>query len=303
MSRRRRPAWQSLWVLLALLWGPLIDAQEDLRLIHSERSQYRQVLVYEDADLRCLCFTRMCAIGRQSCVDRRTPDRLVFEYARMMLGALFLRPDPHAVLIIGLGGGTLAHTLERLLPQAQIDVVEIDPAVLRVAEQYFSFQPDERVHVTIEDGRAYVRRMLRGDKRYQLIMLDAYERQYIPEHMLTREFLTEVRSLLVPGGIVAANTFSSSRLYQNESVTYQAVFGSFYNLKSNNRVILAANGPLPTLDEVSRNARVFDRGFRAFGLTPESLLTLFSTREDWNPKARVLTDQYSPANLLNSRGF
>ena len=302
MRPRRRLGW-ILSVLPAVLWAPLIGAQEDLRLIHSERSQYRQVLVYENADLRCLCFTRMCTIGRQSCADRHAADRLVFEYARMMLGALFLRPDPHDVLIIGLGGGTLAHTMEKLLPQAQIDVVEIDPAVLRVAQQYFLFQPDDRVHVTIEDGRAYVRRMLRGNKRYQLIMLDAYERQYIPEHMLTREFLTEVRSLLTPDGIVAANTFSSSRLYQNESVTYRTVFGPFYNLKSNNRVIMAANGPLPSLDEVSRNSRAFSEAFRPFGLTPDSVLTLFSTKEDWDPKARVLTDQYSPANLLNSRGF
>ena len=303
MSSGRR-MWSSRWMLLlALLWAPLLAAQEDLRLIHSERSQYRQVLVYENQELRCLCFTRMCAIGRQSCLDRHTPNRLVFEYTRMMLGALFLHPDPHDVLIIGLGGGTLAHTLEQLLPQAQIDVVEIDPAVLRSAQQYFSFQPDERVHVIIEDGRAYVRRMLRGTKRYQLIMLDAYERQYIPEHMLTREFLSEVRSLLVPDGVVAANTFSSSRLYQNESVTYGAVFGPFYNLKSNNRVILAANGPLPTMEEIDRNSRGLKDAFQPFGLTPESVLTLFSSRVDWDPKARVLTDQYSPANLLNSRGF
>jgi spermidine synthase len=41
---------------------------------------------------------------------------------------------------------------------------------------------------------------LRGSKRYELIMLDAYEHQYIPEHMLTREFLSEVRALLQPGG-------------------------------------------------------------------------------------------------------
>jgi spermidine synthase len=299
-----RPPRSNRWLLLvAVLWAPLLGAQDDLRLIHSERSQYRQVLVYENPDLRCLCFTRMCSIGRQSCADRRSPDRLVFEYARMMLGALYLRPDPHDILIIGLGGGTLAHTLEKLLPQAQIDVVEIDPAVLRVAEQYFSFQPAERVHVTIEDGRAYVRRMLRGNKRYQLIMLDAYERQYIPEHMLTREFLTEVRSLLTADGVVAANTFSSSRLYQNESVTYSAVFGPFYNLKSNNRVILASNGALPSLDDVTRNSHAFREAFSSFGLTPDSVLTLFSTRVDWNPNARVLTDQYSPANLLNSRGF
>ncbi len=289
--------------LALALWPPLIGAQEGMQLIHSERSQYRQVLVYEYTDLRCLCFTRYCTIGRQSCIDRRAPDRLVFEYTQMMLGALYLQPDPHDVLVIGLGGGTLPRTLEKLLPQSQIDVVEIDPAVVRVAQQYFSFQADARVHVTVEDGRAYVRRLLRsGGKRYQLIMLDAYEREYIPEHMLTREFLSEVKSLLTPDGIVAANTFSSSRLYQNESVTYRAVFGPFYNLKSNNRVILAANGALPTLDEATRNSRSFSAAFRGLGFTPQSVLALFSTRVDWNQKARVLTDQYSPANLLNGRG-
>jgi spermidine synthase len=289
--------------LALALWPPLIGAQEGMQLIHSERSQYRQVLVYEYTELRCLCFTRYCTIGRQSCIDRRSPDRLVFEYTQMMLGALYLQPDPHDVLVIGLGGGTLPRTLEKLLPQAQIDVVEIDPAVVRVAQQYFSFQADARVHVTVEDGRAYVRRMLRSSsKRYQLILLDAYEREYIPEHMLTREFLSEVKSLLTPDGIVAANTFSSSRLYQNESVTYRAVFGPFYNLKSNNRVILAANGALPALDEARRNSLSFSAAFRGLGFTPQSVLSLFSTRVDWNPKARVLTDQYSPANLLNGRG-
>jgi spermidine synthase len=296
----------ALWLgalAAAALWPPTLGAEESMRLIHSERSQYRQVLVYEGTELRCLCFTRYCAIGRQSCVDHSDPDRLVFEYAHMMLGALYLQPDPRSILIIGLGGGTLPHTFEKLLPQADIDVVEIDPAVLRVAQTYFSFQADAHVHVIIEDGRAYVRRMLRGSKRYQLIMLDAYDQQYIPEHMLTREFLTEVRSLLTPDGIVAANTFSSSRLYQNESVTYRAVFGPFYNLKSNNRIILAANGALPPLDEITRNSRVFAEPFSKFGLSPESVLSLFSTQVDWDPKARVLTDQYSPANLLNSRGL
>ena len=92
-------------------------------------------------------------------------------------------------------------------------------------------------------------------------MLDAYEHQYIPEHMLTREFLSEVRSLLAPGGIVAANTFSSSRLYQNESVTYASVFGQFYNLRSGNRVILATNAPLPSIDEATRNSHLFTAAF------------------------------------------
>jgi spermidine synthase len=283
-------------------WLPLrTAAADDPRLIHSERSLYRDVLVYQDDQehTRCLCFTRYCEIGRQSCQDLRAPDRLVFQYTQMMLGALYLNPQPHDVLIIGLGGGTLPHTLEKLLPQAQIDVVEIDPAIVRVAHDYFAFQGDARVHIIVQDGRAYARQALRGDKRYDLIMLDAYERQYIPEHMLTREFLQQVRGLLKPGGVVAANTFSSSRLYQNESVTYSAVFGPFYNLKSNNRVILATNGPLPPMSLVDRNAAAFTAPFRAFGVPAASVLERFSTTVDWNPRARVLTDQYSPANLLN----
>jgi spermidine synthase len=287
---------------LAMLLAVLVPAAvlADPPLIHSERSLYRQVFVYGDSYTRCLCFTRECKIGRQSCIDLKQPNRLMFEYTQMMLGSLLLDPDPRNILIIGLGGGTLPRTLGRLLPDADIDVVEIDPAVVSVAAQYFNYQPGVHQHVYEEDGRAYVRRMLRTDRRYQLIMLDAYDNQYIPEHLLTQEFLTQVRSLLAPDGIVAANTFSSSRLYQNESATYRAVFGVFYNLKSANRVILASNAPLPSVAQATRNAGHFDAAFTALGFKPMSILSLFSTTVDWDPKARVLTDQYSPANLLNS---
>ncbi|HEY4972601.1 MAG TPA: fused MFS/spermidine synthase, partial [Steroidobacteraceae bacterium] len=216
-AQRWRQRWASAVALLLLLLATVAAAASQ-RLIHSEKSLYREVFVYEDGTTRCLCFTKLCAIGRQTCIDLKQPNRLVFEYTQMMLGALYLKPEPHSILIIGLGGGTLPRTLEKLLPGTDIDVVEIDPAVVDVAQQYFGFRPDERIHLTVQDGRAYVRQALRAGKRYELIMLDAYEHQYIPEHMLTREFLTEVRSLLQPAGIVAANTFSSSQLYQNESV-------------------------------------------------------------------------------------
>jgi spermidine synthase len=294
--RRRWISWVLSW--LALL--PLASRAEP-PLIHSERSLYRQVFVYGDYSTRCLCFTRECRIGRQSCIDLKQPDRLMFEYTQMMLGgALLLEPDPHNILIIGLGGGTLPRALGKLLPNADIDVVEIDPAVVRVAKQYFDYVPGPHQHVYEEDGRAYVRRMLHTLQRYQLIMLDAYDQQYIPEHLLTREFLTQVRSLLAPNAILAANTFSSSRLYQNESVTYRAVFGTFYNLKSANRVILASNGPLPSIEQARRNLKTFDVPFRELGFKADTVLGLFNMGTDWDPKARVLTDQYSPANLLNS---
>jgi spermidine synthase len=271
-----------------------------LRLVHSERSLYRQVLIYEGEGSRCLCFTRQCTIGRQSCMDLAHPDQLVFQYTRMMLGALLLDPEPHDVLIIGLGGGSLPRALAMLLPQAQIDLVEIDPAVVRVADDYFSFHASERLHVYTEDGRSFVRRTARGPRRYDLIMLDAYDHQYIPEHMLTEEFLREVRSLLRPGAVLAANTFSNSRLYDNESVTYARVFGEFFNLRRGNRVILTRLGGLPGPDTLRANAARLASAFQPLGFAPEQLLELYSRQVDWKPGARVLTDQYSPANLLNA---
>ena len=293
---------RSLLVSLAAcapLAGVALPAQA-LQLVHSERSLYRQVLVYEEDGARYLCFTKQCAIGRQSVIDLAKPDRLVFDYAHMMMGALFVTPTPQSVLIVGLGGGSLPRALAATLPAAHIDVVEIDPAVTRVARKYFSFAPGAGTSVFEEDGRAYVKRMVRAGRAYDLIMLDAYDHEYIPEHLLTREFLQEVKSLLKPGGIVAANTFSSSKLYDSESTTYRAVFGEFYNLKAANRVIIAANGPLPTLEAIRRNSAGFTATFARMGFDADEVLDRFALRPDWNASARVLTDQYSPANLLNT---
>lgn len=276
-------------------------AQADQKLLHSERSLYREVLVYEGDHQRCMCFTRNCRVGRQSCMDTRAPDRMVMNYPRMMLGALFLNPDPRTVLIIGLGGGTLPRALEQLLPEVRIDVVEIDPAVVRVAGQYFDFKADARVRVIEADGRVYVKRALREDKRYDLVMLDAFDHEYIPEHLLTQEFLREVKTLLTPGGVLAANTFSSSRLYDHESTTYASVFGAYFNLKRENRVILYRDGSLATPQELAANSARFAAPFKPLGVDVDLIRPLFSTRADWNVRARVLTDQYSPANLLNSR--
>lgn len=289
--------WLRAWLALLLLSGASAQA---LELVHSERSLYRQVLVYEEAGTRCLCFTRQCAIGRQSCMQLSQPEKLVFDYTHMMMGALLMNPRPDRVLVIGLGGGSLPRALAGLLPEAHIDVVEIDPAVVRVARDYFLFKPDADTQVFEEDGRAFVRRAQRTGRQYDLIMLDAYDHEYIPEHLLTREFLGEVRALLKPGGVVAANTFSSSRLYDSESVTYHAVFGEFYNLKSSNRVIIARNGALTSTQALQQNSAALAAAFTRLGFSAEEIRSRFGTAVDWNPQARVLTDQYSPANLLNS---
>jgi spermidine synthase len=289
---------RSSWLVLLLLVAG-IAAAEDMKLLHSERSLYREVLVYESGSVRCICFTRYCRIGRQTCQDTRRPGRIVMNYPQMMLGALFVKPEPQSVLIIGLGGGTIPRALREVVPRARIDVVEIDPAVVKVARRYFDLGNNTALNVIEADGRVQVKRALREQKRYDLVMLDAFDHEYIPEHLLTQEFLKEVKSLLTPGGVLAANTFSSSQLYDHESATYASVFPQFFNLKRENRVIIATNGPLPNEAQLRSNSERFEKSFDAFGFSTRKVLSLFSRKQDWESDARILTDQYSPANLLN----
>ena len=229
---------------------------------------------------------------------------MVFAYTRMMMASLLLEPDPRRILILGLGGGTLPMALDEVLPEARIDVVEIDPAVIRVAREYFGFAPSDRVNVYPQDARVFVKRAAQKGDQYDLIMLDAFNGEYIPEHLMTREFLEEVDALVAEGGVVAANTFSISELYDHESVTYAAVFDPFLNLKprdSGNRVILARNGPLPPAEELERRADALTPLLEPYGIDLDDLLPLMTTQQDWDPDARILTDQYSPANLLQRR--
>ena len=291
-----------LLLLLLALCAPSswVWAQAPMSLVHSQRSLYREVLVYEQDGMRCMCFTRQCRIGRQSCIELRNPQRFALNYTRMMLaGTLFTQDDPRRILIIGLGGGSIPTALRTLLPKAQVEVVEIDPAVTQVAKRYFSFNDDAPTHVTEVDGRVFVKRAVREARQYDAILLDAFDHEYIPEHLLTQEFLQEVKSLLAPHGVIVANTFSSSKLYDHESTTYASVFGTFYNLKRENRVIVARLGGLPPYAEIAQRATQFETALKPFGADVPSMLKMFATEVDWDPKARILTDQYSPANLLN----
>jgi spermidine synthase len=271
-------------------------------VIHTEKSLYRNILVYEEDGQRCLSFTRQTQNTRQTCQSLSDPNEFVFTYTRMMMGALYLNPHPQRILIVGLGGGILPTALSRLFPDASIDIVEIDPAVVKVAQQFFAFNPGQNIRVFEQDGRTFIKRAGKTAQRYDLIMLDAFDHEYIPEHLLTREFLLEVKKLLTADGVLAANTFSSSRLYDHESVTYAAVFGDFYNLriKLKNRIILKKMDGLPPMDVIQNHANQLEEKLTPLGFGREWLLPLFSTEPDWDADARILTDQYSPSNLLNS---
>jgi spermidine synthase len=281
-------------------------------VIHSERSLYRNILVEDKGDLRCLKFNVKSNKTRQSCLLKSQPQQLVFNYTKLLLTGLLVNPKPKRILIIGLGGGTMSNSLYKLLPDSLIDNVEIDQSVIKVARQYFGFLENDQIKTYSQDGRVFVKRAVLKKQEYDWIILDAFNGDYIPEHLMTKEFLEEIKNLLSKEGILTANTFSSSKLYGYESATYKAVFGDFYqvgNQYNNNRIILARKSGLDkNFDReqavVKKNVNIDKLALEllAIGVDVKKLyknMKSTAKHQDWPDDSPVLTDQFAPVNLLN----
>jgi spermidine synthase len=229
------------------------------------------IWVYQYEGERCLAFGIPIVSPRQTCFELGNEKKLVFEYQKFAMGALFLNPNPENILVIGLGGGALANALHYTLPSSQIDVVELDPKVIEVAKQYFNFSEDDKMKVFQTDGLDFVKEC---SHKYDLIILDAFDGEYIPETMLTEDFVLNVRRILNENGVVVVNTFGKSKHESLENDLYEKFFGDFYNFESHNRVIIA--GKILNFDKIMENSRVFEKKFSAQNIGIEPLLEKFN---------------------------
>ncbi len=302
-----RSTCSTLFQLLLLGATLCLTSVAGAGIVHKEHSLYQNIVVKDTEGNRCLQFRRKRANHNQSCRDLKRPEQLVFPYTRMMFAALLLNRTPDRILIVGLGGGSMPDALATMLPNAHIDVVEIDPAVVRIAGEYFGFTQGKSMQVFAQDARVFIKRALRNKADaggYDIIMLDAFTGDYIPEHLMTAEFLREAQALLTPDGVLAANTFLTSKLYDHESVTYASVFGEFFSLthpSSLNRIILATAQELPTRATLEERARALASVMSKHRIEIRDFPKKMVTSVDWDTSARPLTDQYSPANLLRSQ--
>ncbi len=288
---------------LALLCGLTLLSQllHAAEVIHEEKSLYRDINVVQTGSRRCLIFNVHRGDRNQTCVDVDNRDELIFSYTKMSFAGLLLTPQPKKILIAGLGGGTLPLAFNDLFPEAQIDIVEVDQAVVNVAKQFFFFEENANMTVTVNDARVFVKRAGILGEKYDFIILDAFGGDYIPEHLLTQEFLEEVKQIMTDDGVLVANTFSTSRFYDHESVTYQRVFGEFFNFKlpaSGNRLIITQLDTLPPRGNLITLSQTLAPSLEKYGVPLLEYPNRLSTRVDWDMSRRVLTDQYAPANLL-----
>jgi predicted membrane-bound spermidine synthase len=202
------------------------------------------------------------------------------------------------VLILGNAGGSTARALTALYPHLAVDGVEIDPAVTAAARRYLGLARIPRLHVITADARAYLRST---KKRYDVIAIDVYRQPYIPFQVTTREFFSEVRSHLTPGGCVALNVarFPKDRGLLNAiAATVRSELDQSWDwdaLKFNS-LLFACRGPLSRAELVRRAGDVAPQ---AQSLVPLFRRGVYAT----GFHGTVLTDDRAPVEWLSDRAI
>ncbi len=267
------------------------------KLIHERKSKYHHIMVYEEGSIRTLRLGSGHDAGKQSRIDMNDPDFLLLEYTRLIFAALFLNDKPCRVLIIGLGGGALPRAISRYIPDAEIDVVDIDPDVVEVAERFFNFTSGERIKVHIGDGRAFIQNMAHdaSAKMYDLVILDAFNSSAIPGHLTTIEFLQELSQILHPKGVVAANVLVDNSLFNSMLKTYRKLFNRCYLFMggiAQNAVFISPGPDAPDLDKkgIEERAHALQELYH-FTFSMLSVARQFRPRYTPKISAKVLTDQ------------
>ena len=178
----------------------------------------------------------------------------------------------------------------------EIEGVEIDGKITDLARTYFDLPGD--VEVTTYDGRAYLNAV---DKKYDVIMVDAYQDITIPFQMSSMEFFMLVQSHLAPDGVMVVNMNMRGRGEENINTylsdTIAAVFQEVYTVDvtgSTNQELFAGNGPLlenlrTRLETVERADLIALLGDVASRLTP------------YQPGQHIMTDDMAPVELLGMR--
>ena len=172
------------------------------------------------------------------------PWNLELEYTREMMNALLLRDTPRKVLLIGLGAASLTKFLYRHYPLAHLTIVEIEPAVVAAARQFFKLPEDpKRINLIIGDGAEY---MLNSSKQFDLILVDGFDENARTGALESLPFYQACRACLDSAGVVAVNMLTRSRGFKATAARISEAFDDralvFPSSESGNAIAFAASG-------------------------------------------------------------
>lgn len=285
--------------------GAQVPCPAQTRLVYEATSPYHHVRVVDSAGLRTLCFDD----ATETQMRVANPLQGHFEYTEYFHMGWLWNTNISRVLMIGLGGGSAQRSFEHYYPNVQIDTVEIDPVVVRVAQDYFQLRLSNRQKVHVSDGRMFLRR---ASTSYDQVILDAYTQgrygSSLPQHLATREFFELVKRRLTTNGIVAYNVIGTTSGYRANLVgsmyrTMKSVFPQvyFFPARSSQNIVLLA-----TMAQVRAEPLILRQ--RALQLSRSGQVALPGFVNNLNAlqimpppnagRSPILTDDYAPVEGL-----
>jgi spermidine synthase len=160
---------------------------------------FEQPIVHETALAKTMVFSD---VDIQSRMSTARPDELQFEYTRLMMGVLLFQSQPKRILMVGLGGGSLAKFCYKHLPDAHITVVEINPHVIALRQNFCIPDDDARFQVVQMDAAHF---MAQTEQTFDVVFVDGFDQHGMPEQLCSPQFYADCRRVLNAGGVAVAN--------------------------------------------------------------------------------------------------
>jgi len=274
-------------------------------VVYQKDTPYNSLYVVDDGDrgVRTMWLNNM----PHSAMYLNGSGEMVFIYTDYFHMAFVFNHHPENALFIGGGGFSGPKSFLTNYPNITVDVVEIDPEVVKAAKEFFNVPNNTRLETFVGDGRSFLGG---SDRRYDVIVLDAYSKTHVPFHLMTLEFFEMLNEHLNPGGVVVSNFISSaigdtSDLLRAEYKTVAQVFPQVYLFytKSSSIAVVQNIMLVATEDGVRHNATSLNGMAAGAPRRPETLARYSSTLFDFPVKTDdvpLLTDGYAPTeNLLN----
>ncbi len=223
VGRRSSAAARSaaaLVLVAAALFAARLDenaAAPEEGLVFKTQSVYGEIRVVDDQEIRYLLIDG----GIHTAVDTSFYFNTIMQYANVVDLARLYFDRPGKLLLVGLGGGSIARSYTR--SGWTVDAVEIDPVVVRTATDYFDLRPSHARIFTM-DGRRFLSSRA---ETYEVIVMDAYGSSSIPFHLVTKEAFAVAAGRLADDGVMVLNVQSvgwKSGLVRSLAATLETAF-------------------------------------------------------------------------------
>ncbi len=145
----------------------------------------------------------------QSRMRVATPDKLMLDYTRSMMAFLLLAAEPRHIVMLGLGGGSLAKYCHAHLPHTRFTALEISPEVIAMRDLFAIPADDDRLQVLCVDGAAWLHD---NPACCDVLLLDGFDAEGLPPALCCQSFFDDCAAALQPGGVLVSNIWAKDSL-------------------------------------------------------------------------------------------